>query len=152
MRVHSVRMSIQKRKIMSLCSRRLYGSGGGPRRTSSSVGSVSRFGGMVGDVGADDSVTFSVAAALVVFVVGAVSTVGSAFVVGGTVSVVRVVSAVGAVFVGIVFAASLPRAASVVGTVCPGIVFVAVVFSAVVAVGEAIVDMIDLHKLKNKLI
>ena len=143
MRVHSVRMSIQKRKIMSLCSRRLYGSGGGPRRTSSSGCSVSRFGGIVGDVGADDSVTFSVAA-LVVFVVGAASTVGSALVVGGIEPVVRPVSAVS---VGILFVASV-----VAGTVCPGIVFVAVVFSAVVAVGEAIVDMIDLHKLKNKLI
>lgn len=126
---------------MSLCSRRLYGSGGGPRRTSSSVGSVSRFGGMVGDVGAEDSVTFSVAA---VFVVGAVSTVGSAFVVGGIEPVVRPVSAAS---VGIAFVASV-----VAGTVCPGIVFAAVVFSAVVAEGEAIVDMIDLHKLKNKLI
>ena len=136
---------------MSLCSRRLYGSGGGPRRTSSSVGSVSRFGGMVGDVGADDSVTFSVAAALVVFVVGAVSTVGSAFIVGGIEPVVRPVSVVGAVSVGIAFVASVV-VVSVVGTVCPGIVCVAVVFSAVVAVGEVIVDMIDLHKLKNKLI
>jgi hypothetical protein len=131
-------MSIQKRKIMSLCSRRLYGSGGGPRETYSSGGSVSRFGGIVGDVGAEDSVTFSVAAALVVFVVGAVSTVGSAFAVGGTVSVARLVSAVGAVSVGIVFVASV-AAVSVVGTVCPGIVCVAVVFSAVV---EAIVDIL----------
>ena len=104
---------------MSLCSRRLYGSGGGPRRTSSSGGSVSRFGGIVGDVGAEDSVTFSVAAALVVFVVGAVSTVGSAFVVGGIEPVVRPGSAVGAMSVGIVFVVPVPslEAASVVGTV-----------------------------------
>lgn len=133
---------------MSLCSRRLYGSGGGPRETSSSVGSVSRFGGIVGDVGAEDSVTFSVAAALVVFVVGAVSAVGSAFVVGGRVSVARLVSAVGAVSVGIVFVVSVV-VVSVVGTVCPGIVCVAVVFSAVV--GEAIVDILTCISLKISL-
>lgn len=55
-----MRMSIQNRKIMSLCSLRLYGSGGGPRTAAtSSGGSASFLGGIEGEVGAEDNVTFS---------------------------------------------------------------------------------------------
>lgn len=57
MSVHSVKMRNQNRKIMSLCSWRLYGSGGGPRAI---VSGCSFLLGIDGVLGAEESVIFFV--------------------------------------------------------------------------------------------
>lgn len=57
MSVHSVKMRNQNRKIMSLCSWRLYGSGGGPWAI---VSGCSFLLGIDGVLGAEESVVFSV--------------------------------------------------------------------------------------------